>query len=114
MTARITQWNQRAVIAEVSGRVINGMDKACSFAAEIARGKAPHRTGFLASQIDYEVQPEGMTIVGRVGVRGVGNRGDAFYGYFAELGTKNMAAHPFLRPAVFENGDEIVKLISEG
>jgi HK97 gp10 family phage protein len=40
---------------------------------------------------------------------GVGKK--AFYARFHELGTSKMAAHPFLRPAVFENEAEIMRLL---
>jgi hypothetical protein len=33
------------------------------------------------------------------------------HGYYIELGSKTAAAHPFLRPAVFENGRKIVNLL---
>ncbi len=114
----VIDWNADKVLREVSGRVINGMDKACKFAAGQAKSKARKRTGTLVKNIDYEVIPKGNDVVGYIGVRKGGalgsNQGEAFYGYFQELGTKKMRASPFLRPAVFSNGDQIVKLISEG
>jgi len=106
----VKDWDSKALIASVSGRLINGMDKACSFAAEQARAKAPKKTGLLKSEIDYEVRPEGNSIVGYIGVK----KDKAFYGLWRELGTSKMPAHPFLRPAVFENADQIVKLLTEG
>jgi len=114
----VREWNADKVLAEVSGRVLSGMDNACQFAAERAKGHAPKRTGTLAEEIDYEVVPERNKVVGYVGVKrgeiGAVNQGKAFYGYFHELGTSKMRAHPFLRPAVFGNGDEIVKRIQGG
>jgi HK97 gp10 family phage protein len=116
----ITEWNQQKVMAEVSGQVINGMDRACAFAAEQARPRAPRRKGTLAGLITHEVVPVGNTVEGRVGVsKGKyagdrSNQGEAFYGRFHELGTVKMPARPFLRPAVYENADEITRLIAEG
>src|SRR5512146_2254781 len=110
----ITEWRQKDLIAEVSGRVLSGMDRACAFAAERARGNAPRRTGQLAEGSDYEVQPERANVVGRVGVKSRQGGGKAFWGYFVELGTSKMAARPFLRPAIFDNAEQIVKLIAEG
>jgi len=113
----IKEWNQQRVMSEMSGKVLNGMDKACAFAAEQARGNAPRRTGNLADNIDYEVVPVRDNIEGRVGIKGgamSASQGKAFYGRFIELGTKRQPARPFLRPAVYDNGDEIVRLIAEG
>ncbi len=119
MSKHIKEWNDKKLLAEVSGRVLSGMDKAVRFAAEQAWELAPvGATGVLRNEIDHEVVPERNTVVGRVGVRrgnfGAANQGPAFYGYFHELGTSKMAARPFLRPAVFDNAAEIVKLIAEG
>ncbi len=113
----IREWRQREVVAEISGKVLNGMDRACSFAAEQARANAPRRTGTLADNIDYEVVPVRDNVEGRVGIRGgamSASQGEAFYGRFIELGTKRQPARPFLRPAVYDNADEIVRLIVEG
>lgn len=110
MAQFVTEWNDRALIAQISGRVLNGMDKACRFAAEQARSKAPRRTGTLAGEIDYTVEAERNEIVGRVGVK----KGDAFYGYFIERGTRRKAARPFLRPAVFDNASQILRMIAGG
>lgn len=120
MTTAIREWNQQKILAEISGKVLSGMDNACSFAAEDARGRAPQRTGKLASLVDYEVVPISNFIEGRVGI-GKGkdsgasaSQGEAFYGRFIEWGTKRQAAQPFLRPAVYENADEIVRRVAEG
>ena len=110
MSKFIREWNEKALLVKVSGQVLRGMDRACQFAAAQAEAKAPRGTGQLAGEIDYEVQPERGSVVGYVGVR----KGKAFYGYFQELGTSRMPAHPFLRPAVYENAGQIVKLIAGG
>ena len=54
-------------------------------------GDPPHiRTGLLKSSIGHDFQEGGL--VGRVGT-------DLKYGKFLELGTVNMEARPYLRPA---------------
>ncbi|MFH0902329.1 MAG: HK97-gp10 family putative phage morphogenesis protein [Pseudomonadota bacterium] len=117
----VEEWNADELLAEISGRLINGMDKAMSFAAEKARAGAPvGATGRVQKLVDYEVVPEGNDVVGRVGVnkgkdRGASaSQGEAFYWRFHEYGTRKLRARPFVRPAVFENGDEITRLIAEG
>ena len=110
MRVQITEWDAKKVIAEVSGRVVNGMDAACQFAVGVAKMKAPRATGRMMQAIDYEVVASGVEVEGRVG----GRRNEAFYEYFVEMGTSRMGARPHLRPAVFENGATIVRLIEEG
>lgn len=114
MSTLVREWNDKELIAWVSGRVLSGMDRACQFAAGQAKGKAPVARGVLRDEIDYRVATEGNDVVGYVGVKkGKGDR-DAFYGIFIEAGTVKAQASPFLRPAVFGNADQIVKLIAEG
>lgn len=105
----IKEWNQKKVIAEISGRVVQNMDRAGAFAAKQARGKAPVRRGILRRHITHEVEVRGNVVEGRVGVLR-----KAFWGWFQELGTAHMAAHPFLRPAVFGNARRIVRIIQGG
>jgi HK97 gp10 family phage protein len=103
----ITDWNPRRVKAMVSGNVVRNMDRACQFAVEEAKANVRVRTGTVQFHIAYEVEARGDVVEGRVGVE----KGEAFYGYFLELGTRKMSARPFLRPAVFGNAATIVRII---
>ena len=89
------------------------MENACQFAEGQARAKAPRRTGWLAGHVAHLVTAHGLEVIGYVYVREKG-KGGVFYAYFQEMGTHRMAAHPFLRPAVFGNAAEIVRLIASG
>jgi HK97 gp10 family phage protein len=108
----VQEWNAKELIAEISGHVASGMDSACQFVVAQAKGRAPKRTGKLARNIDYEVDAHGLVITGLVGGRK--GKGSAFYEIWVEMGTKAQPAQPHLRPAVLENGDEIVRLIAKG
>jgi HK97 gp10 family phage protein len=103
-------WNTQRVKAAVAGEVVVNMERACQFVAEQARSKAPTRHGRLRKEIGFEVNVTAYrnVIEGRVGVK----RGDAFYARFVEWGTRKMRAQPFLRPAVFNNAREIVRIIA--
>jgi len=103
----IKKWRQAELIKATAEDLINNMDKACQFVAGQAQAKAPARTGKLRNQIGYKVEAEGTAITGYVGVKK-----EAFYGYFLELGTSKMAARPFLRPAVYQNSAQIVKILA--
>ncbi len=57
----------------------------------IATRLAPKKTGFLATSISYAYDPNSHAISFIVG---------APYGIFQEYGTRNMMAHPYIRPAL--------------
>lgn len=103
-------WNPQRVKAAIAGEVVQNMELACQFVAGQAKALAPRRRGQLISDIDFDIEvgAHGNVIEGRVGVK----RGKAFYARFQELGTRFMAAQPFLRPAVFNNAREIVRIIA--
>ena len=134
--AGVVEWHAREVIAEISGRVVRGMDRAASNAADRARGYAPKRTGLLAGEITHKVEVRRGEVIGFVGVK----RGKAFYAHMVERGTSShkirrktkralanrerifgrevthpgTRAQPFLRPAVFNHPDEIVRDLAAG
>jgi hypothetical protein len=56
-----------------------------------ARELAPVRTGNLRAGLGYQVSDRKLTIISAV-----------YYGGFVELGTRNMAARPHIRPALNE------------
>lgn len=63
--------------------------------ADDARRAVPVRTGELRRSIYHRVMPAfGGTVTGRVGAT-------ARHARFVELGTRKMAAQPFLRPALY-------------
>lgn len=101
--------DKRKVLARIAGRVVQNMDVACQMVAEDARARVPKGRPELVEYIDYTVTAQGNLVEGRVGVKKKG-----YWGLFVELGTSKMAAHPFLRPAVQENKDKIVKMIAGG
>lgn len=69
-----------------------------------AEAKAPRRRGVLAAGIGTEVvkrSTRGVTVR-------IGFRKEDFYGMFQELGTRNHAAQPFLRPAIDEQKEAAI------
>lgn len=84
------------------------LPRAVKEAAEPVRAQAqtlaPWRTGALAGSIRI------VGVLNKVAVR-AGGKGP-FYARFQEYGTKNMAANPFLRPAVDQRGDKVREIIA--
>jgi HK97 gp10 family phage protein len=104
------EWNPQRVKANIAGRVAENMEVACQFVVGQARSLVAVRSGKVRAEIAFtiDVGARGNVVEGIVGVK----RGKAFYARFLEWGTRKMAARPFLRPAVFDNAREIVRIIA--
>lgn len=72
-------------------------------------GGAAYRK-YVAGLIGSEVEQTAGQVEIRVGVRK--GRSGTRHGLYIELGTALFAARPFLRPAVYENADRIVKVLA--
>lgn len=113
MKSKVTfpDWEARKkkYLAKVSGQIVVNLDEVGQFVVEQARNRAPVGTGRLRDSITYIVEVKD----GRPrAVVGAPKR--EFYAIYQELGTKSQPAHPFLRPAVYENAKEIVRILREG
>lgn len=102
---------RQRVLAAVSGRVVQNMERACQFVEAEAKANAPvsQRSGVrhMRDEITHEVSARRNVITGTVGVRA-----RAYWAWFIERGTRKMAAQPFLRPAVFNNSARIVRIVA--
>ncbi len=90
----------------VSGNLVQRMDAVGQFVTEQAKAKAPVKSGRLRNNITYELDAREDYVECRVGVRK-----KIFWAYFMEFGARKVPAHPFLRPAVWQNKATILKLI---
>ena len=85
--------------AEIGARLVAACiaidQKTAQDVVEIAQGNAPVRTGFLRDSIHTEPGEDEFTTNVVAG---------AYYSIFVELGTRFMAAEPFLFPAVEQGG----------
>lgn len=107
MSQFIREWNADKLKAKLTGELLNNMERAASFAEQQARANAPVRRGILKSHITHVVRARGNTIEGIVGVNW-----KAFWAIFVERGTSKMPQRAFLRPAVFGNAKEILRLLA--
>ena len=117
-------WNADKFKRGISAKVLDGMDRVGQFCAERASANAPPGRGVLKGSIIYKVEAHGETIECIVGAKA-----KVFWAWFVELGTSGYErgattvsghtvrrriparpAHPFLRPAVFGNAAEIMRL----
>jgi HK97 gp10 family phage protein len=111
-TKPIVKLDKRKFFAAVSEHVVANMTLVCEYVCSLIRQGAPEMTGRLKKDVMYEVTAKGDVIEGRVGIRGGrGQKRAAYWGWFVEMGTVHMEAKPFIRPAVFEHGPEIIALL---
>jgi HK97 gp10 family phage protein len=64
-----------------------------------------------AFKMDNSIEGGGVTVY--VGPRTGGGGPDGFYGHMVEFGTINMAAHPFMRPAIDNTRAEVQRRIGD-
>lgn len=117
-------WYGDAVAARLNERLHAGVEAAALAVLQYARqsvsrpnptGRAPSRpgeppkmvTGELRDSLGAAVAVEGERVVAVVGA-------GARHALFLELGTRRMAARPFLRPALFNQRGEILRLVAGG
>lgn len=95
---------------EVSGAaLILALDKGAEVLQGAMASLAPRDTGELAENIGRE-----MTRLGHKRAEiAVAPEKEAFHGIFQELGTSDMPAQPFMRPALDATRDTIVKTVVE-
>ena len=118
----------------VSGeKLSNALLRACLLVEREARTKAPKDTGELRRSLTTEIREEGGEIVGVVFTpleyapyieygTGLfaedGGRTDVPWNYKDDKGewhsTSGMKPRPFMRPALDENREEIMKILREG
>lgn len=99
---QVTQNNTRAA-AEAIGSALGVALEKCGLVAEgYAKARCPVDTGRLRNSITHEVAAgEHAVYVGT----------NVEYGPYVELGTRNHAAQPFLRPAAEEHGAEYRRIL---
>jgi hypothetical protein len=113
-----TDWKPQRVKASIADAVEENMKYACVFVQLRARANLMgianppewrrYRQRFLGPLVDFEITKDGDDIIGRVGIR---QKEEWRGGYFIEIGRKNLPAHPWLRPALFNNARDIVRIL---
>ena len=94
--------NSKEIIEAIQQSTVRALEK-CGLTAEgYAKKLAPVDTGNLRNSITHEVDDgEPAAYIGT----------NVEYAPYQELGTINMEAHPFLKPAVSDHANEYRKII---
>jgi HK97 gp10 family phage protein len=113
----VDEWNARAFLAGVVTRLAANADNAGRHLAGQAASRAPRAPGeghagggkHAADTVTYKVRATPRGIELRVGATH-----DGWYLALKEVGTSQMAAEPWLRPVIFGQRAEVVRLIIRG
>ena len=114
-------------------KMVAAMGKACALVEKEAKSNAPKDTGALRRSISSKVEVEGKEVIGTVFTpleyapyieygTGLfaesGGRKDVPWNYQDDEGnwhsTSGMKPQPYMRPALNENKEEILRIIKEG
>jgi len=82
--------------------------RAVNYRRFLARWGLTHVVRILANAVDIRV---GMR-TRPVGMKKEPKRADKYHGFYIEVGSRTAPAQPYLRPAVFQNAREIVRLLA--
>jgi hypothetical protein len=100
---------------EIVGRFLEADARKRLLAVQSPDWGAGHRR-YVARLITNEVEQERNAVVIRLGLppgkKTKSGASTRHLGFYIELGSRTAPAHPFLRPAVFQNGAKIVALLS--
>ena len=119
----ITKWKPEAVRAAALAELQANAEIVGKFVETEARRRldaitqpdnrrAVNYRRFLSKYLlTYTVEKTAKAIVIRVGMRRRSEKGGDHHGFYIETGSTTAPAHPYLRPAVFDNASEIVALL---
>lgn len=94
--------NTHEIINALSGAMLRGLTKIGLAAEGYAKLECPVDTGRLRNSITNEVAPSEKAVYIGTNVE---------YAPFVELGTSHQMAHPYLRPAAHNHGQEYRAII---
>ena len=102
------EWNDREVLRNVKSIAEDVAEKGAEMTAQDARRLVPVKTGALKESIEvHKSKFEDGGYVVSAGSKKL------FYASFVELGTDNLTAKPFLRPALSKNKSKIKKMFRD-
>lgn len=121
IVSTITEWNQTEVIAAVRAQVAEQLATAGKIVEVDARRrllgiKTPefghtYRQALARYRLTSYVAAERNAITAYIGIPRGPKGGD--YGFWIEIGSRKYAAHPWLRPALLNNLQDIRRLLEQ-
>lgn len=121
MSKYVTKWHPQEVREAAIAELMDRMPIVGKFVEEDARKRLyaieepewgeKYRRLIVGRRLTFVVErgPKSVTVI--VGVK-AGEKG-RYYGFYIEVGSTTSPAHPYLRPAVFQNARDIVALLGD-
>lgn len=116
----ITKWTPDKVKEDVTNQLMSNGDIVGKFVESDAKRRLldirdpewgqNYRQKLVARLLMFTVSEISNGVEILVGV--AKSRSGNHHGYYIELGSKSAPPHPFLRPAVFENGRKVLAILS--
>ena len=97
-------WDQETIINQVKQNLVDKLEVIGGFVEGAARLLCPADTHNLERSLTHKVIAEDQSVI-------IGSPVE--YAPFVELGTYKMEAQPYLRPAVLDNKQEIMKILKQ-
>jgi hypothetical protein len=120
----ITKWNPEDVKEMALSMVVKNAEAVGKFCEDDARQRLDkiqtpdtkrdkNYREFLSKYIlTHTVEDEKNEVIIRIGMK-IGKQGQDHHGFYIETGSHTAPAHPYLRPAVFDNAKEILNLLGK-
>ena len=116
-------WKPARVKAAIAEQAAQNLEIVCKFVETEARSNLMgistpaygrgYRQKVLARRVSFEIEQGRDFVEGRVGI--LKGKHEEYHGaYYIEIGTRKIGPHPWLRPAVFNNARDIVRLLAGG
>lgn len=97
------------IVADLPRKVAEGVKEAATVIADDAKSRVPVDSGDLRAAIHIDNRGPASYAV----VAGDGDKKGIYYGHFVEFGTVKASPHPFLVPALEENVDTALELVTD-
>jgi len=117
----IAAWHADIVKEQTMALVAERLATAAKFVETAARANlaaisdpdwgAGYRNQVVGRLLTSFVAKEDKAVVAKIGVRSVSGKGGDHHGFYIELGSATAPAHPWLRPALFDNQAEIMQIL---
>lgn len=119
MTVKFKNWNPEKVKRMVKDRLLENGEDVGSYVEGDARRRllaindpewgAGYRRYVVGRLLTHTVEEKANSVDISVGV--AASSDSKHHGFYIEVGSHSAPAHPFLRPAVFQNGRVIVRML---
>lgn len=116
----IREWRQREVIGEIAAQVESDLEVAAKVVEVDARRRLlaihdpewgrGYRKLLALFRLTSFVERDGTTVEAGIGMTG---RKEGWLGFYIEVGSRTAPAHPWLRPALLTNLENILTLLGE-